>query len=150
MWLPRQWKSAVQATFGVHDHGMQSQQRSPWSSHMSFKCRISYKVWGSAHPRHRFGLVSAEDKQRLDGMSMGQVVAEVAATSANHRKAACKRALGQFVGVCYKRAKWSSVINASGNYQYLGCFAKPEDGARAYDKAVWNKDGWFVSTFQAQ
>ena len=65
--------------------------------------RVAYKLQGHADYdiSHYMqpGLISVPERARLDGMQLGPVLAEVAATSTKHRDAAAKRAEGGYLGV---------------------------------------------------
>jgi hypothetical protein len=79
-------------------------------------------------------------------MSTGRVVAEVAATSTAHRAAARKRNMGEFLGVSRSHttgpfyARWKC-----GSRHHCSKFsATAVEAAKIYDRAVRDRDGWFV------
>jgi hypothetical protein len=65
------------------------------------------------------GLLTEAELQRLDGMELGPVLAELAATSSRHRDAAAKRARGDgFLGVSFEQRsqKWKSKLVRNGTF----------------------------------
>ena len=103
--------------------------------------RVAYKLQGHADYdiSHYMqpGLLSVPERARLDGMQLGPVLAEVAATSTKHRDAAAKRAEGGYLGVSRVqrsgRTRWRISFHRKGGVQVNRRYASPEEAAMAYD-----------------
>lgn len=107
------------------------------------------------------GLLSEAEQQRLAGMELGSLIAEVAATSMQHRNRASRRVIqkdilptqSRYIGV-RKRANsalWDMNFNSQVDGKArnkFGTFETEEEAARAYDKWAWQRDSWYESAFK--
>ena len=89
------------------------------------------------------GLLSHNDRMRLDDMLLGPLLAEVAATSSDHRKAAAKRAGGGYWGVLeVSKNRWRMQFRRKGGVHVDTFHASAEEAARAWDALAWEHDSW--------
>ncbi|MEN6335263.1 MAG: AP2 domain-containing protein [Phycisphaerales bacterium] len=65
----------------------------------------------------------------------------------NANRRSSPHATSEFIGVsyCRKRDKWVSSIKHHGRAKNLGQFDRPEDAARAHDKAAWETWGEYAN-----
>ena len=105
-------------------------------------CRLAYKVWGDADYVQP-GFLSYPERARVDGTQPGALLAEVAATSTEHRQAAAKRVGGGYLGVYKqnKRNKWRMQFQSKGIPTVTKVYDSPEEAARACDALAWEYHG---------
>lgn len=101
-------------------------------AHRVFACRVAYKLRGDdavlALP------MSEAERQRLDAMSLEEVVVEIRAAGGF----AFSKGSSAYRGVCWHKGQgnWKAGIKVAGKQQTVGSFDDEEEAARAYDAAA--------------
>jgi hypothetical protein len=85
---------------------------------------------------------SAEERIRLDGLSLEEVVCDANAASLGAARDAAVSG-GEYVGVTWdkKRGKYTGQCQAHGKNHHAGCHATALDAANDYDQLAWKLKG---------